>query len=86
MNNIWIYIHFITSFMSYILLILYSIISVCHIDFERVICNNNRRKLLYFNIGIGILGVFSIIAWNMTDYSQLKLINFLTKLKIYKYK
>ena len=86
MNNIWIYIHFITSFMSYILLILYSIISVCHIDFERVICNNNRIKLLYFNIGIGILGVFSIIAWNMTDYSQLKLINFLTKLKIYKYK
>jgi len=72
--------------MSYILLILYSIISVCHIDFERVICNNNRIKLLYFNIGIGILGVFSIIAWNMTDYSQLKLINFLTKLKIYKYK
>ena len=82
MNNAWIYIHFITSFMSYILLILYSIISICNIDFEGVICNNNRIKLLYFKMGIGILGVLSIIAWNMSDYhSQLKLLYFFNKIE-----
>jgi len=77
MITLWVYIYFITSFISYILLILYSITSNFNIDFERVMCNNNRIKLLYFNLGIGLLGLFSIIAWNMSDYhSQSKLWNF----------
>jgi hypothetical protein len=67
-TNSWNYIHVVTSYISYISLILYFGIEYYGMDFDNIL-DSKRNKLILQIFMIG-LGVLSIVAWEMSDYKK----------------
>jgi len=68
--NSWNYIHVVTSYIAYIVLILYFGAQYIQIDIEYALFNHRRQSIQLFQIVMIVLGILSIISWEMSDYAK----------------
>jgi hypothetical protein len=67
-TNPWNYVHVVTSYISYISLILYFGAQYYLIDISNLL--ESKQNVLLLQIFMIGLGVLSIAAWEMSDYAK----------------
>ena len=67
-TNPWNYVHVVTSYISYIALILYFGAEYYLIDIRNLL--QTKRNVLLLQIFMIGLGILSIVAWEMSDYAK----------------
>ena len=70
MSNSWNYIHVVTSYITYIVIIAYFGAQYMQIDIEYLLFNQNRQTIQLAQMVMIILGVVSIVAWEMSDFAK----------------
>ena len=70
MSISWNYIHVITSYITYVVIIAYFGAQYMQIDVEYLLFNQDRQRMQMAQIAMILLGVVSIVAWEMSDYAK----------------